>query len=260
MTVREIRDKLEKAQETVEKKQGTLEKYYKKANKIRNQIAEHGWNIEAGRYQKHVNGSPTTEEAHECYWMFCDLDDALEGIERTKKAIAEKRGVVAKWESKLQEAEEKENVIGRKFPEILKEFQNSIVEMWDRWDLKRKERLKKEYDGMANNGKERFRAFIEKYSYTTYEFMAYTTPEEIHRENEKQSERVVMNLWNRVADIVGDATDWAGLYLTQGNEYEGCTVNGRVIGTKGIAIVETIGAGGYNIQKFHYRTLVHAVK
>ena len=34
-------------------------------------------------------------------------------------------------------------------------------------------------------------------------------------------------------------------------------LNGYIIGTKGCCSIKTIGAGGYNIQCFHFRTLIH---
>lgn len=256
----EIREKLAKANEVVIKKENTLKKHEAKAEKIKNQIIAKGWDIEAGKYQKHeADGSMETEEAHDCYWTFCDLAQALEDIERTKDAIEEKKAIVAKWEDKLAEAIEKESV-AEQFPEIFKKFQEHVIEMWNRWDMNKRESLRKEYARMRAEDSDRqgmnaYREFIKKYRYTGYEFMSITD-EEINKENTKASEKLIMNLWNRIKEIVGEATDYSGLYITQGNEWEGVVVNGMVEGTDGKAIVETIGAGGYNIQKFHYRTLV----
>ena len=256
MKAQDIRTKLEKAQETVAKKEGTLAKYYAKKEKIAAKITANGLDIDGDKYQKY--GTPEHED---CYWMFCDYDDVLERIESTKKAIAEKRGIVAKWQTALHEAEEKENLIESAFPEVLKDFQKAVVERWDEYDAKRKARLTKEYNEMRNKyGRDAYSEFVRKYNNTTYDFMAYTTKDEIHRDNVKASEQIMVNLWNRVKDITGEATDWSGLHLTNGNEYEGVAVNGIVTGKNGTARVETISAGGWNIQRFHYRTLVHEVK
>lgn len=59
----------------------------------------------------------------------------------------------------------------------------------------------------------------------------------------------------RTNAIVGEITDAS--YLTVGSKGD---LNGYIIGTKGKASVQTIGAGGYNIQCYHFRTLIHAVK
>ena len=59
----------------------------------------------------------------------------------------------------------------------------------------------------------------------------------------------------RVNAICGKITDASG--LTIGAKQD---LNGYIIGEKGTAHVQTIGAGGYNIQCFHFRTLIHEVK
>lgn len=59
----------------------------------------------------------------------------------------------------------------------------------------------------------------------------------------------------RTNDIVGQITDASDLKIG----YKG-DLNGIIKGTRGSARVETIGAGGYNIQCYHFRTLIHAIK
>ena len=63
------------------------------------------------------------------------------------------------------------------------------------------------------------------------------------------------DLVNRITHITGLITDVSNLHIAgNGN------LNGIVIGEKGKAKVETIGAGGYAIQCFHYRTLIKEMK
>lgn len=59
----------------------------------------------------------------------------------------------------------------------------------------------------------------------------------------------------RTNHIVGTITDASN--LTIGDKHD---LNGYIIGTKGKAKVQTIGAGGYNIQCFHFRTLINPMK
>ena len=59
----------------------------------------------------------------------------------------------------------------------------------------------------------------------------------------------------RTNKIVGQITDASNLSIGMSND-----LNGIVIGTQGTAKVRTIGAGGYNIQCFHFRTLINEVK
>jgi hypothetical protein len=55
----------------------------------------------------------------------------------------------------------------------------------------------------------------------------------------------------RALSKCGRLTDATGLVIGDNGE-----INGRIIGEKGAATITTIGAGGYNIQCFHYRVLV----
>lgn len=66
--------------------------------------------------------------------------------------------------------------------------------------------------------------------------------------------RKTKNLLTGVTKYVGKITDATGLYVSSNLE-----LNGRVIGIEGKAVVETIYAGGYNIQCLHFRVLVNKI-
>ena len=80
---------------------------------------------------------------------------------------------------------------------------------------------------------------------------------------EKEKNTMILDLYRRINEEVGDITDASDLQINAGN------LNGIVIGTNGKARVETIGAGGYNTdvvldsgrhgQRFHFRTLVKPI-
>lgn len=58
----------------------------------------------------------------------------------------------------------------------------------------------------------------------------------------------------RTNEIVKVITDASGLKVGAKGD-----LNGFIIGTNGTAKVQTIGAGGYNIQCFHFRTLINRI-
>lgn len=72
---------------------------------------------------------------------------------------------------------------------------------------------------------------------------------------EEEKKAKLADLINRINKVVGTITDASGLYIGDKGE-----INGYVVGTESRAKIETIGAGGYNIVCFHFRTLVHEYK
>lgn len=65
----------------------------------------------------------------------------------------------------------------------------------------------------------------------------------------------LLDMVERINKYIGQITD--GSHLSIGNNG---SINGLVHGEKGSAYLETIGAGGYAVQCFHFRVLVKPVK
>lgn len=72
---------------------------------------------------------------------------------------------------------------------------------------------------------------------------------------DKECQHKYDDLCNRISAIVGTIEDVSNLHIASTGQ-----LNGIVIGSNGTAKVETIGAGGWNIQCWHYRTLVNRLK
>ena len=246
MTREELTARLTKAQEAVEKKVATLAKHVAKEQKIRLEIAAKGWDVNLGAYQKRE-----TEEHEDCYWTFCKLEQAQEDIERTEQVIAEKRAVVEKWQGKLNELTETEKK-DKEMPELLKQYKESLVKSFNEDDKNRRAFYNEKMKELG------YRAFCRKYSGTAY-MLAKATDEEINKDNTRTAEALIRNLWNRVKEICKEVTE-INLFLENANEWERICINGTVKGTAGTARVQSVEAGGYNIQKLHIRTLVHEVK
>jgi len=69
-----------------------------------------------------------------------------------------------------------------------------------------------------------------------------------------EAERKYISFLNRIKKAVGKTLDCSSLYIANNLE-----INGIVSGELGKAKVETITAGGHNIQCFHYRVLVNII-
>lgn len=77
----------------------------------------------------------------------------------------------------------------------------------------------------------------------------------LRKELEQDKKAKYDDIIERTNVITGKITDASGLSVGDKGE-----LNGLIKGERGTARVETIGAGGYNIQCFHFRTLIHEVK
>lgn len=76
--------------------------------------------------------------------------------------------------------------------------------------------------------------------------------DKLEKDLQAEWERKYDFIIERTNEIVEQITDASNLEVgAKGN------LNGYIIGTKGTAKVQTIGAGGYNIQCFHFRTLIN---
>lgn len=83
----------------------------------------------------------------------------------------------------------------------------------------------------------------------TYEESAERLKQDLAEEANRKYDFII----ERTNEIVGEITDATGLKVGAKGD-----LNGYIKGTRGTAKVKTIGAGGYNIQCYHFRTLIHA--
>ena len=81
------------------------------------------------------------------------------------------------------------------------------------------------------------------------------TDEQLRSNTEKYVDKLIGDVWKRVIHITGDVTDAKNIHVTHGT-HGFPVINGVVVGKRGVAKVESIDAGGYNIQIEHIRVLV----
>lgn len=77
----------------------------------------------------------------------------------------------------------------------------------------------------------------------------------LQKELDEEANRKYDFIIQRTTAITGKITDASGLRIGAKAD-----LNGYIIGERGTAKVQTIGAGGYNIQCFHFRTLINELK
>ena len=102
----------------------------------------------------------------------------------------------------------------------------------------------------------RWKKELEKFDSLTVNIHRYAAPffneEELNKVLDREVKRKYDDLVNRITKHVGEIKDVSGLWI--GNNG---SINGKVIGTDKSAVLETIIAGGYNIQCLHYRVIIH---
>lgn len=239
MDIKTLQERIEKKEKMIEKKRGTIDKKMALIEKKENKIA--GYKNYSQWYKD------TDENYKELVYTKQWLED---DVERLHSEIEEAEATLEKYRSQLAGEIEKEDQFLKEVPEQAKEMEKQLIEKWDESDKDRRKfyRDKAEELGYAE--------FVKKYKYNAWEYR-YETDEQIHNRNVKDARTFVLDLLNRTKAITGEIESWAYVHLTVGtNGYP--VLNGIVEGKEGRAMVESIYAGGYNIQRLHVRVLVKA--
>lgn len=234
----------------------------------------------AGNYiqsRSHI-GETYIEAWGDLRWdYYYKISDYTESIKNARRDIEEKENTLATYRERLAKAEEKENALNN-LPACMTEFMNSMIELWDTWDKMKRESIKdaqreyynlrdEEHKAVREHGRDseeakalskEARYIVESYSYYEWNELCRLDDDEIHEKNVRAGKALVLDLYNRVAEIVGKFENADNLKVTRGNK-DIAVINGTVEGNGRIAKVQSVGAGGYNIQRFHIRTLVHEV-
>lgn len=251
MKITTLQERIEKATAKVEKKENTIVKKTAQIQKKSAMLAKK-YGIDAETFDKYNREGFSEEASHEIYWTMCDIDYLKDDIARGAKEIEATKKTIEKYQAQLAGEIEKETIIIKEVPESMKQMQKELAERWDAWDIAYRDALRKEY---AEQG---YTEFIKNHRYSEYEYRNMTD-EKIHETNMNDAKLYVIQLYYRIKDVTGEVTNWEGITMTVGAW--GCpTLNGYVEGKEGRALVESIGAGGYNIQRFHIRTLVKEIK
>lgn len=208
-------------------------------------------------------------------WALRDLEEAMKSLAKYQAQLAQEdekalsRNVPAitefltAWKQRMTEFYNKRFSL---YPEALKKFNEDMKpynmdyfqerkfrkekpEEWKTWDAER-QALK----GMFETRFGFLTPYIERaynpstQRYDTWKLDADKLEYDLQQEYNRKYDFII----ERTNEIVGQITDASNLTIGDKDD-----LNGYIIGTKGTAKVQTIGAGGYNIQCFHFRTLIN---
>jgi len=248
--------------------------------------------------KKRVELSKLTNE-DERYWKQCEIRDAEDSCYDHQKKIAEYKESLTKcqnlldaenstkrdlpvlveflnaWKNKVMgwlleqfKSEERISLLNQVKDASVpyREFRNKTYRMLDYREMVR-EKYKTEYETILAEYKERvdlYTTLKNKYESNYQTFMRFEADARDHQMSfEDWTEKELNQMWikkyddlvSRVGSITGKIIDCSFLRVNATG-----MLDGVVTGEKGKAYVNTIGAGGWNIQCFHYRVLVKEIR
>ena len=244
-------------QKRIEGKEKEIDKVQKKISRIK-KAQSTNWEINPYYYSE-----------RDLIYAEKDLQNAIDSLNKYKKDLeveqqkAESRTVPAILEFlegwKIKTSEFYHNQF-QKYLNAKNEYyeQDRVFSNWynnEYWQWRREGRTE-EIKQMNVKWKQFRNAFNEKWNWITPyvnidEFLESKFQRDINEEANRKYDFII----ERTNQIVGKITDASNLYVGDKGD-----LNGFIIGTNGVAKVQTIGAGGYNIQCFHFRTLISRMK
>lgn len=231
-----LMESLAKAEAKVEKIHSTIERHHKQLKKKADALIALGYEIDYSnvkfdaQYSHQFKDQEAIKnleklkfvngESVEHIWEIYDVIHKLEDIYGSHKKLEDAERIVSNWHVKVV-AEQTRQDFASSAPKVIVDFVNEWGEYAFKW-----------YMANLNHPNEsRVKKMVE---------------------NEKQIK--IIRLTMDVTNIVGKITDARGLSIGEKGD-----LIGIIVGEKGSAKVETISAGGYNIQKFHFRTIINKI-
>ena len=234
MTSLEIKERLDKALANVEKRKATIERHKAQAEKKFQILKKNGLDD--------LDRSAHRDDK-DAFWMIVEYERKLEDIESATDKLEEAEQIAKNWLEKYNSKLAEESLIDNEIPDAFKEAKAELVESWVAYDIKQREAMK---EFKATHSYQEFR---KAYKYTEQDRLS-KTDEEFRKIEEADANAWLIDLFNRVKKITGEITDASHI------RWGGKCLDGYVVGKEGKAIVDTIEAGGYYIQRWHLRTLV----
>lgn len=217
---------------SIEKAKEALEKTRSKVLKLEQKVE---------RLSKKVEG--ITDE-WEKRWAEQDIRRAQDELRAAKKTL-EKRYAA------LEKAKNEESEMAEFSEEVLQMIEHVVDITFE--DLTKARDKNKELYYASRGDDDKAYKMYKRLSEFDRKLM-WMSDDEILNYSKIAGKEFALDLINRTKAIVGNVTNWEHLH------YGVAGLDGVVYGDKGKASVNTIVAGGYNIQRRHYRVLVKAIK
>ena len=225
MTNQELKNRIEANQQKLAKANSFIEKLEKKIASYIETARNKGIDLDTVTPQEIFEKLGETE-GHKFYWdIFCNYRDKKEQLRNNRFKVEDIHRIISELESKLNKK--------RSDSELVANLPKVILDFCDEWCRKATEFYLAHHDNSRND---QFR---------------YRTEYDIRKFIKSEAQSKAIEIAHRVKNKCGTITDASGLYIGENG-----TINGQIIGDKGNATVETIYAGGYNIQCLHFRVLV----
>jgi hypothetical protein len=288
--VQKLQDKVAKSKIAVDKKMGTIERHRKQLDKKKEALGKLGLDVnKLSEIKESMRGSQKTQEEYELYWKLVEVERKEEDIVGAKKKYVETVRIYENWQDKLNEELRKEEFLLNAVPQVIHDFLNEWERMSYDWyirrynsaiklkvdlELKKKEAHDKlgigEYRRPTREQAKQLKEMgldSDTISGTIAEYAGGTVLSMMTMRSFEKADSYIkdalarekktktINLMKRITDVVGEIKNMENLKVSSNGNLDGI-VRGSVADAK----IETIGAGGFNIQCFHFRTLVHKIK
>jgi hypothetical protein len=282
--IQNLREKTTKATEKVQKCRKTIENHQKQLDKKLSALTKLGVDIDNMEASKR-NADGTSSELS---WEIYEVERKMDDIKNATRKLKDAEQILENWTAKLDIEVEKEKFLEGNAPKVIKDFLEAWkVSAFD-WHVQRliayrayskqldaeekQARIdvgitggsmpsKYQREALEKLGLDWKSVSSKKASFGGAVVLKMVTMKEAERlvwlekvlEEDKKFK--MLDLINRINAVVGTITDATYLTISDAGN-----LNGIIIGEKDKAKIETIGAGGYAIQCFHYRTLVNPIK
>lgn len=263
MGIEQSKKTLDKVIQDIAKREAMIEKTTDKINTTREKlISAEVWDTET---DTHIGDLwQYDEKTRDLIWK---LEDWIYNNEESKKKLKELEEKRARAEAHYQQDLLKQKKI-EDIPPILKELKDEIFNKFYGWEMAvwndikdARARDKEAYEAecervgsfRAKYDRKNLEAMFKKYGEKRVRDLMYQTEDDIIKTCNRYADGYVMNLIDRVTKYVGQITDYSDLWLT------GPSINGIIVGERGRVRLETIIAGGWNIQCLHNRVLVKSI-